>query len=66
MNTEYKHDRYICPFCYNEYTEPYANDDTDDYGYEFDDGNVYHYRYCCECGVAYRITYHATNVYKLA
>ena len=66
MNNEYKKNRYVCPFCGSDDTDP-DNDgrDTDDYGFAFDDALVYHYRHCCECGTSYKLIYRPTRVVRL-
>lgn len=57
MNKKYRTNRYVCPFCGADDTDPNPNLYTDRYGYEFDDAFVYHFRHCNECGTSYRITY---------
>jgi hypothetical protein len=58
VNTKYKVDRFVCPFCGSDDTYPdNGRDDTDDYGYAFDNALVYHYRYCDECKTSYKIVY---------
>ena len=57
MNKKYRSDRYVCPFCGEDDTYPNQNENTDQYGYAFDDAFVYHYRWCGSCRTSYRITY---------